>query len=92
MMPTPQQDRSKSDLLSVMVLHGSGKLKTLMVFPTIFKGKHIEHTEMVEVLTGKEIIVEFDRPVALQIDGETILNVLSYQAASAASIQPELIS
>lgn len=92
MMPTPQQDRSNSDSLSIMVLHCSGKLKTLMVFPTIFKGKHIEHTEMVEVLTGKEITVEFDRPVALQIDGETILDVFSYQAASAISARTELIS
>ena len=32
------------------------------------------------VLEGNEIKVEFDRPVSLQIDGETILNVSSYAA------------
>lgn len=83
MMPTPNQDRkNKEKTLSVMVLHGSGKLKTLCVFPSIFNGKHIKHTEMVEVLTGHEITVEYDRPTALQIDGETILGVTSYTAFS----------
>ena len=59
--------------LSVMVLYGSGKLETLYVFPSIFKGAHIKHTEMVEVLSGHEITVEFDRPTPLQIDGEIVL-------------------
>ena len=34
---------------------------------------------MVEVLTGRNIRVEFDRPTPLQIDGETIPNVTSYE-------------
>jgi hypothetical protein len=32
------------------------------------------------VIEGKEITVEFDKPCALQIDGETILGVTSYTA------------
>ena len=79
MMPTPEQKRN-SDQLSTMIFHNSGKLKTLMIFPSLFKGEHIKHTKQVEVLTGNEITVEFDRPVALQIDGETILGVSSYTA------------
>lgn len=79
MMPTPAQVRN-SGKLSTMVFHDSGKLKTLMIFPSIFKGEHVKHTDHVKVLTGKEITVEFDRPVALQIDGETILDVSSYTA------------
>lgn len=78
MMPTPDQDR-KSGTLSVMVMHGSGKLKTLTVFPSIFKGGHVKHTEMVEILTGHKIKVEFDRPTPLQMDGETILDVTEYK-------------
>ena len=81
MMPTPKQKRN-SDKLSTMIFHNSGKLKTLMIFPSLFKGEHIKHTKQVEILTGNEITVEFDRPVALQIDGETILNVSSYTAAT----------
>lgn len=81
MMPTPAQNRlSEERDLSVMIWHGSGKLKTLMAFPSLFKGEHIKHEKMISVLTGKEITVEFDRPTALQIDGETVLGVTRYTA------------
>lgn len=83
MMVTPNQDRLNNDTLSVCVMYGTGKLKTLMVFPSIFKGEHINHSEMVETLTGREITVRFDKPTALQIDGETILNVTEYTARAA---------
>lgn len=79
MIPTPEQDRS-SDRLSVMLFHGAGRLHTLCVFPSIFKGTHVKHTNMVAVHTGHEITVEFDRPTPLQIDGETILDVTKYTA------------
>lgn len=80
MMPTPNQDRlGKNKTVSTMVFHGSGKWKTLMIFPSIFKGEHIRHKEAVDVLTGHVVTVEFDRPTALQIDGETIRNVTQYQ-------------
>lgn len=79
MMPTPCQDRNDLDgKVSLMVLHGSGKLKTLTVFPSIFKGKHVKHTEMVTIHTGHDIHVKFDRPTSLQIDGETFLGVTEY--------------
>ena len=41
MMPTPNQDRTVGKL-SVMVYHNLGKLKALMVFPSIFKCKHVK--------------------------------------------------
>lgn len=82
MIPAPQQDRS-SGVLSVMIFHGAGRLRTLCVFPGIFKGKHTSHTDMVAVHTGREITVEFDRATPLQIDGETILNVTGYTAKAA---------
>ena len=81
MMPTPDQARlDPENKLSVLVWHGSGKISTLAAFPGIFKGEHLKHSKMCEVLTGKNISVEFDRPVAAQIDGETILDVTSYTA------------
>lgn len=80
MIVAPEQDRNnKEKLLSNVVMHKKGKLKTLMVFPSIFKGEHVKHTKMVDIRTGHNIIVEFDRPTALQIDGETIRNVLKYE-------------
>lgn len=78
----PAQDRLGDGTLSVVVMYGSGKLKTLVVFPSIFKGEHVSHKEMIDIRCGREITVEFDRPVALQIDGETILGVTSYTARS----------
>ena len=81
MMPTPKQKRN-SGALSTMVFHNSGKLKTLMIFPSLFKGEHIKHTKHVDILEGKEITVEFDRKSSLQIDGETILGVTSYTATA----------
>ncbi len=80
MMVSPNQDRTNpSKEVSTVVLHKARKLKTLIVFPTIFKGEHVKHTEMVEVINGHNIEVKFDRPTALQIDGETITGVTSYK-------------
>ena len=64
--------------VTTMVMNGVGKIKTLMVFPSIFEGKHVEKTKIVSTFTGSQVKVSFDRPVALQIDGETVLNVTEY--------------
>ena len=83
MFVTPDQDRFDPEgKVSFATLHNSGALHTLMIFPSIFKGKHVEHTKQFEVRTGHEITVEFDRPTALQIDGETVLGVTSYTVKS----------
>ena len=52
-----------------------------MIFPKIFKGKHATHTDIVEIKTCHEVRVEFDKPCALQIDGETYLDVKSYSVS-----------
>lgn len=79
MMVTPAQNRLREDgKVSSAILYGSGALHTLIVFPSIFKGEHVKHTKMVEIREGHEVTVEFDRPTALQIDGETVLGVTSY--------------
>lgn len=86
MMVAPGQVRnSENGLVSTVVLHCPSKLKTLIVFPSIFKGEHVKHAEMVEILQGRNITVEFDRPTALQIDGETIPNVTEYSVRAQAS-------
>jgi diacylglycerol kinase family enzyme len=83
MMAAPEQDRKDpTGNLSVMLFHGKGRLQTLMAFPSIFKGEHIKKTNMVTVLTGNDITVSFDTPAAVQIDGETILDVSSYHATA----------
>ena len=82
MMPTPEQDRLGNGTQSVMLFHGTGKLRTLMIFPSLFKGAHVKHTKNIAIFTGREISVEFDSPRALQIDGETVLGVTSYKVTS----------
>ena len=79
MMVAPEQDRFDPEgMVSFAPVYNSSALHTLMIFPSIFKGEHVKHTKQVEVLRGHEITVEFDRPTALQIDGETVLGVTSY--------------
>ena len=88
MIPTPKQDRlNKEHTVSVMVYYGSGKIKSLAVFPSIFKGEHVNHREMVEVLSGKEITVRFDSPAALQVDGETIIGVTEYSVRTGKAVE-----
>ena len=83
MMPTPEQDRLNADgEVSVMAYYGCGKLKSLVVFPSIFKGEHVKHGEMVAVLSGRNIKVRFDEPRPLQIDGETVSGVREYSVTA----------
>ncbi|MCR5060521.1 MAG: hypothetical protein K6A80_05740 [Saccharofermentans sp.] len=63
-----------------MMFHGGARIPTLIIFPSIFKGEHVNHKKSVVIKTGHRITVTFDRPVALQIDGETVLNVTTYTA------------
>lgn len=79
MMLAPGQDRN-SDKLTVIVYMSKSKLKSLRCFPLIFEGKHVELTDMVKVIEGNRIHVRFSEPCAVQIDGETILDVSEYWA------------
>ena len=83
MNTAPAQDRLNDEgKLTLVVMHGSGKLKTLMVFPSIFKGEHVKHKEMVAIHRVHEVTVEFNMPTALQIDGETLTGVTSYTVST----------
>ncbi len=83
MMPAPKQDRLAADgKVSFHAFHGCGKLKALMIFPNLFKGTHLNYEKFTAVIPGHEIIVKFDRPTALQIDGETIPDVTEYRVAA----------
>jgi diacylglycerol kinase family enzyme len=81
MFAAPAQDRLDPEgRLSVMVFHGKGRLRTLIAFPSIFKGEHIKHKSMVKILEGRDIRVAFDSPRTVQIDGETVTGVTEYHA------------
>ena len=84
MMCAPGQDRLNSDgTVSLMVMRCPSKLRTLMLFPTIFKGNHIKATKIVSVFKGHHIHVKFDRPTALQIDGDVFSGVTEYTVTTA---------
>lgn len=79
MKVAPNQDRlNKEKVLTNVVVHKTGKLRTLMIFPKIIAGEHGAFPKSIDFRTGHEITVEFDKPQALQIDGETVRNVTTY--------------
>jgi len=79
MKVAPEQDRNNPQhTVTSVVIHGTGRLKTLIRFAKIFSGEHTKYTDMVDIRTGHEVRVVFDRPCALQIDGETVKNVTEY--------------
>ena len=84
MMATPEQNRlNPNHTVTTMVMYGKGKIGTLAAFPSIFKGEHVNKTKMVKTIVSNRVKVAFDRPVALQIDGETVLNVREYEVITA---------
>lgn len=80
----PAQDRlSKKKTVSTVAYACRGRLKALISFPSVFKGEHVNKKSIVTVMEGHEIKVSFNRPTALQIDGETITGVTEYTVKSA---------
>ena len=74
----PDQDRlNKERNLTCVVFYDKVPLHALMIFPKIFKGELVNEKKHVTVFTGKDIKVEFEKPCAMQIDGETFLNISS---------------
>ncbi len=88
LMIAPTQERS-SGKLSVMVMHGGTRAKALTLFGGLGKGSHIKHREMVDIIEGDDVLVEFDSPATLQIDGEVYLDVSRYRAKTCAAIAAE---
>lgn len=101
MMCAPGQDRlNPKGTVSLMIMRSPSKLRTLLLFPSIFKGNHVKVTSIVSVIEGHTIHVKFDRPTALQIDGEVFSGVSEYTVTTAVaegrkfveSATPELIT
>lgn len=54
----------------VCIVRDISNLKLLMLFPSIFKGKHISYNRYVEIYKAKEIILKNNQSLNLNIDGE----------------------
>lgn len=74
----PEQDRAKTDTLSVVVVHGRNRFGMLPLFAKLFKGTHVKHKKYVTVLTGNQITVTFDHACAMQVDGDVYPAIRSY--------------
>ena len=74
-------NHSSDDTLSIVPIattrFESGFPEDIEIVPTVY----ITY-EVLAHLKGKDIEVSFDRPTALQIDGETVVGVNSYRAVS----------
>ena len=80
MMCAPNQDRMNEDgIVSVIIVRSMLRLSLLIAFLSVFKGKHLKYKRLVTEIMGSDVTVEFDRPTALQIDGETVKDVLKYE-------------
>ena len=71
--------RRDSGKLTLAVVHGLGRIKLLTIFPKIFDGSYTKYTKHVTLHQGNHIKVAFDAPMALQIDGDTVLDVTEYE-------------
>ncbi|MBR3266645.1 MAG: diacylglycerol kinase family protein, partial [Bacilli bacterium] len=62
----PEQKRN-SGTLTLATIFGKGKLGTLLLFPTLFKGTHVKkYPKNVKIIPGKRFEVSYDTPCALQ--------------------------
>ena len=78
-MVAPDQDRfNEEGTVSVVTLYKKSRLITLMRFPSLNKGEHVLKKDWVTVKRGHRVEVSFDKPCALQIDGDVIDKVTSY--------------
>lgn len=61
-------------MLDIVLVNNLTRIKLLKLFPTIFKGKHINYSQ-VTVLKGKNIKVIADEKYIVQTDGEILTDV-----------------
>lgn len=82
MMVAPMQDRNREDRkLTVVVVHAKSKFDLLKIFPKIFTGEHAKYPKQVEFFTGSHVVVEFEKPTPVQVDGEVFHDVYTYEAS-----------
>ena len=75
----PYQERMGADKkVTSIIVHNLSRLRILTVFPSLFMGTHVKYTQYVDMKKCDEVTVSFDRPVDLQIDGETVSRVSEY--------------
>lgn len=72
-----------------IVWHKTPRWLALPLFASVFPGWHVHLKSMFDIRWGNEIQVEFDRPCAMNLDGEVISGVTSYTAGKAPASRSE---
>ncbi len=57
--------------LHICIISGIGKIMTLFLFPTIFKGHHINYKKYVKIYKAKNIKVRSKEEIFINIDGDS---------------------
>lgn len=58
--------------LDICLISGLGKIKTLFLFPSIFKGNHIKYKKYVKIYKAKSVQVNIEEGIYLNIDGDVL--------------------
>jgi len=75
----PEQQRMSPDgEVTSIIVHNLSRFRILTVFPSLFKGTHVKYTQYIDMKKCFDVTVSFDKPVELQIDGETVSRVTEY--------------
>ena len=83
-MAAPKQDRKNPDgTISLVAMHSRNFFKIVIALLLLMKGKHTKMKSMIKVIEGHEFSVKLDKSATLQIDGETIPDVIEYTVSSA---------
>ena len=85
MIIAPDQKRA-DDTVSVIAVHDLSPLKIAILFPSIFKGTHIKYTKYITIHNANTVIVRFDKPCDMQIDGETLTDVTEYTVTTKSKV------
>jgi diacylglycerol kinase (ATP) len=62
---------SQDGLVDICIVHGLSRWKLLLLFPSVFKGGHVKQ-KGVNMIQGREIIVNSGKPLITHGDGEII--------------------
>lgn len=79
MMMAPNADRL-DDLIEICVIYHMSKLRLMLSFKSIYKGKHIKHKKAVTILQGKNIKIESIKGLYMQVDGEDYKDITYLEA------------
>lgn len=83
-MAAPKQNRLNPEgKISIVAMHSRNFFKIVIALLLLMKGKHTKLKSMIKVIEGHEFSVKLDKSAMLQIDGETIPDVIEYTVSSA---------